>query len=237
MFFIKLADINIGISCKYQSLKRFCTDYLTDSEKADFTVFITDEDILKERNNARGTYSDPYLASICIYRAICQALPRFGAFMLHSAVVKLDGAAYAFSAPSGTGKSTHASLWVKHFGDRAEILNGDKPILRFKGKKLFVYGSPWCGKEGQNKNDSAPLEAICFIERGNINKIKKIEPAEAIPLIFSQILLPETESSADLIFPILDQTLTTVPCFKLSCNISDEAVTVAYNEMKKNILA
>ena len=233
MFFIKLADINIGISCKYQSLKRFCADYITDCKEADLTVSVTDADILKEKINADGAYSDSYLASICVYRAICKALPRFGAFMLHSAVVKLDGAAYAFSAPSGTGKSTHADLWIKHFGDRASILNGDKPILRFKGENLFVYGSPWCGKEGQNKNDSAPLDAICFIERGNVNSIKRIDPGSAIAHIFPQILLPESESSANLIFSILDKTLTTVPCFKLSCNISDEAVTVAYNGMKK----
>jgi len=234
LFIIKLADINIGINCKYPVLKSFCRDYLSDSKAPDFTVAVTDEDVFKERQKASDGFSDAYLASICIYRMICKCLPEYGAFLLHSSVVELDGVAYAFSAPSGTGKSTHTSLWLKHFGDRAKINNGDKPILRFINGELFVYGTPWCGKEGYNTNSSAPLSAICFLEQGKTNVIDRIPPEDALIRVFPQILFPETEASADLLFPLLDKMLTTVPAYRLICDISDEAVAVAYNAMKGN---
>jgi len=233
LFIIKLANINIGINSRFSSLKSFCREYISGADYFDFNVSVTDDEIAAEREITKGQYSDAYLESVCIYRAICRRLPEYGAFLLHAAVVRLDGEAYAFSAPSGTGKSTHVSLWKDHFGERAEIINGDKPVLRFVDGKLRVYGTPWCGKEGYNKNSDAPLSAICFLEQGKTNIINKLDAAEAVLRVFKQILLPRSEKDADLLFPLLDKMLTTVPCFKLSCNISDEAVTVAYNAITK----
>ena len=143
--------------------------------------------------------------------------------------MECDGFAYAFSAASGTGKSTHTSLWLEHFGDRARIINGDKPIFRFVDGKLRAYGTPWCGKEGFNVNADAPLSAICFIERGSKNEISRIDASEAVMRMFTQILMPPEESAIDVLFPLLEKMLTSLPCFVLKCTISDEAVTVAYN--------
>jgi len=104
----------------------------------------------------------------------------------------------------------------------------------FINGELFVYGTPWCGKEGYNTNSSAPLSAICFLEQGKTNVIDRIPPEDALIRVFPQILFPETEASADLLFPLLDKMLTTVPAYRLICDISDEAVAVAYNAMKGN---
>lgn len=58
------------------------------------------------------------------------ALPMYGGFFLHASAVALDGAAYLFSADSGTGKSTHTGLWMDCFGqERAQIINDDKPAV------------------------------------------------------------------------------------------------------------
>lgn len=235
MFFIGIADLVIGIDNKYEYVKRLCSDYIVNSENAELVVSVSEQDIALELSSSdilEQRSSAAYAEAVCVYRGICRRLPQYGAFLFHSSVVECDGVSYAFSAVSGTGKSTHTSLWLKHFGDRARIINGDKPIFRFADGRLRVYGTPWCGKEGYNTNAESPLHALCFIERGSVNEIHRIDTSEAIGRMFSQILLPEDEEAADLLFPLLEKLLTVTPAYLLKCNISDEAVTVAYNAMK-----
>ena len=81
--------------------------------------------------------------------------------MLHASAVEYGGQAVCFSAPPGTGKSTHTEKWTRLFG--ASILNDDKPALRRESGVWQVYGTPWCGKEALHQNRSAPLRAICFL--------------------------------------------------------------------------
>lgn len=69
-------------------------------------------------------------------------LLKFRGILLHSSCVVVDGAAYAFSADSGTGKSTHTALWLKHFGNRAYMLNDDKPAIRLVGDRVYACGTP-----------------------------------------------------------------------------------------------
>ena len=153
---------------------------------------------------------------------------------MHCAVIEYEGKGYAFAAKSGTGKSTHISLWKKRFGKDVNIVNGDKPIMRFlEDGKLYAYGTPWCGKEGFQANTSAPLHAICFLERAPENTIRKIKADEAVMRIFHQILSPEDIETVDSLFPLLDRTLKEIPCYVLGCNISEEAAEVAYFGMNQ----
>ena len=163
MFTIEIAGLTIGIEHKYSWVKKQCKDYIVQSQP-NFTVSVSQDDIEKESIASSGAFSPAYCESVCIYRAICMKLPEYDAFLLHSAVVEVDGNAYAFVAPSGTGKSTHVALWCDYFGNRARVINGDKPIVRLSNDgRVYVYGTPWCGKEGYNINTYAPLKAICFI--------------------------------------------------------------------------
>ena len=73
-------------------------------------------------------------------------LLNFNGIILHSSCIVVDGMAYAFSADSGTGKSTHTQLWLKHLGDRAYMLNDDKPAIRLIDGKVYACGTPWSGK-------------------------------------------------------------------------------------------
>jgi hypothetical protein len=66
----------------------------------------------------------------------------FNCFLMHGAVVVVDGSIYMFTAPSGTGKSTHVALWKKYFKN-VEIINGDKPFSRVDESSVWVYGIPW----------------------------------------------------------------------------------------------
>lgn len=230
MFCIRIAGIAVGIDNRYEYVKRLCRDYICTDEPR-FCVRAKESDLRKQLELfSQG--GPGYAESICVYRDICRRLPEYGAFVFHAAAVECDGASYAFSAPSGTGKSTHAALWLDAFGDRARIINGDKPVIRICNEGIYVCGTPWCGKEGQNTNAESPLRALCFIERGTENSIRSIEKSEAVMRIMPQILMPREEKEADLLFGLLDRALSLLPLYVLRCNISAEAAYTAYEGMK-----
>lgn len=232
MFKVKIADFIIEIDNKYDFVKNQCREYEVNGKKSDFAVSCTYEEIEAERDLSPGNnFSDGYLESICLYRHICLELPERGALVFHSAVIEVDKMAYAFAARSGTGKSTHISLWRKYLGDRVKVINGDKPIIRFNGSEFIAYGTPWCGKEGWGENISSPLKSICFIERSEKNKIEKLEKPEAASRLMRQILMPADEQKAVKTLDLADKMLKTVDTWLLYCNISEEAAKIAYEAM------
>ena len=233
MFYIRMADLNIQIENRYKYVHWLCQNYMVaPMDHPDLTVSISEEEIRKELEHSRFPDFPEYAEGVCIYRRICKQLPKItDAFLLHCALIEYEGAGYAFAAKSGTGKSTHISFWQKKFGNDVHIVNGDKPILRFKDDALYGYGTPWCGKENLQINTSVPLKAICFLERGLQNEIRPIGADEAVMRIFHQILTPEDLQSADALIPLLDRTLREIPCYVLSCNMSEEAAEVAYQGM------
>lgn len=236
MFYIRMAELNICIDNKYEYVEKLCRGYVIDKVDApDMTVSVSEEDITREMSVAETEVTRGYCEGVCIYRVICRQLPlRFNAYLFHSAVIEYKGRGYAFSAKSGTGKSTHILLWRKRFGSDVHVVNGDKPIMRFIDGKLYAYGTPWCGKEGWQNNTRVELGALCFLQRSTENSIRKIGADEAVMLMFHQILTPDDLETVDALFPLLDKTLREIPCYVLGCNISEEAAEVAYLGMNKN---
>ena len=80
-------------------------------------------------------------------------LLRFDGLLLHASAVVVDGRAYLFSAPCGTGKSTHVGLWRQRFGDEVTVINDDKPAIVFQGDTPYLCGTPWSGKTALNNNE------------------------------------------------------------------------------------
>lgn len=103
--------------------------------------------------------------------------------LIHASLVRNNGYGYAFTAKSGTGKSTHTSLWIKHI-EGSDLMNDDNPIIRIINGKCYIYGSPWSGKTPCYRNIKAPLGAITKIERDSRNWVERMNPVNA----FSQIL-------------------------------------------------
>ena len=233
MFYIKIADLKIRIRNRYNYVFDLCQNYLIDEcDDVDMDVSVSEEQIEKEVAEAEINVSRAYAEGVCVYRNICNELPlKFESYLFHCALIEYEGRGYAFAAKSGTGKSTHISLWKKVFGDEVRIINGDKPIIRYVGGEFIAYGTPWCGKEGLEENASVPLKAICFIERSADNSISALPANEAVMKVFHQILPPKDTKAVDALFPLLDATLRTVPCYLLKCNMDNEAAIVAYNGM------
>lgn len=158
-------------------------------------------------------------------------LIRYNGILLHSSCVVVDDRAYAFSADSGTGKSTHTQLWLEHFGDRAYILNDDKPAIRLIDGKVYACGTPWSGKYDYSTPRIVELAGICFLERSDNNWIKTADTGKAVFNIFSQTVRKLNRDKMDNLFDVLEQLFAKVPLFEMGCNISDDAVVMSYNAM------
>lgn len=233
MFVIKLAEKRIRINNQYPFVERQCRclGYAVSEDEVDFEVGVTNEEIAEEQ--ALGSFSPGYCESICIYRKICEKMPSYGIFILHSAIVEVEGKAYAFAAKSGVGKSTHISLWLKAIPG-ARVLNGDKPLFRMEEDgSITVFGTPWQGKENWGYNGKVKLAALCFLERGETNAIRKATEDEVISRVIHQVLLRGSRELVNRQLALLDKLIHAVPYFILQCNISEEAALLAYRTMRR----
>ena len=157
--------------------ERQAVAYLASAEgAADITITCDVERILELNPQLGNEEMAEYLGTGALF---ANALLDFGGSYLHASAVILDGKAYLFSAPSGTGKSTHTEKWCRLFG--ATYLNDDKPALRLVDDVWMVYGTPWSGKHDLSLPVGVPLGGIAFLRRGQENTIKKLPPEIAIP--------------------------------------------------------
>lgn len=170
-----------------------------------------------------------YLASgSSFYRQLLD----FDGMMLHSSAVIMDGKAYLFTADSGTGKSTHTRLWQQAFGgDRARILNDDKPAVRLVDGVWYAYGTPWSGKTAMNENVSAPVAGVAIIKRAPENSIHPAGGLETVRVLLRQVNKPNDSRLRGRVLELLDDLMNRVPVWKLQCNMDPEAARVAYEAM------
>lgn len=159
-------------------------------------------------------------------------LATLGGGVLHSSSIAYNGQGIAFSAPSGTGKSTHTGLWKEVFGDAVDIINDDKPAIRFDGDRAMLYGTPWSGKTALNRNMTVPLRAIVVIERGEKNTIRRLDTVDSMFHLTTQISRPYYDEALGLrTLDFTERILAHVPVYCLTCNISREAVMTAFCEI------
>lgn len=232
MFYVRIAGIPIRVDNRYPYIRQLCEEYVTQDQEAAFAVGATEEEILKERKEGE-LFSEGYYESLCIYRKICGGLARYQGFLLHSAAVSVDNRAYVFAAPSGTGKTTHLRLWLEEFCGRAEVINGDKPIFRFVEDILYVCGTPWCGKEQMGKNTIRRVQAICFLEQGRENHIRRFKPHEISQRLFRQVFIPRERKEFEQFWPLMEKLVSRERFYLLQCNREPEAAQLAYRVMRE----
>lgn len=226
-----IAGLRILIENRCKYTEKFCENYLSQDQTlpADISAKVTNEEFYAEKAISAG-FSDGYVENICLYRAICRQLPVLNRMLLHAAILEYDGNGYAFLGRSGTGKSTHTGLWLKHL-QGAKIVNGDKPILWGAGDSFIAYGTPWMGKEGLGCNASTPLKGLCFLEQAKENSITRLSPTEAASRIFLQILMPEDEENVARTLELTDKLVMNVPAYLFKCDISEEAVKTSFEAL------
>ena len=229
----RIADITVDLGYKYDRLKKQAAAYkINEDVKPDMTIYLSDA-FLEEKHKESPHLSLEECEYIFTSSVFYSGMLQYGGFMLHSSAVIMDGRAYLFSAPSGTGKSTHTGLWQEVFGEKAQILNDDKPAIRALEDGVFAYGTPWSGKTDMNINVKAPIAGICFLERSENNWIERVDSNTALAGILNQTIRPFEMKGMDLLLGHIEKVITNVPVFKMGCNISHEAAIMAHREMSK----
>lgn len=235
------AEHIVKLDTLHKFVHKQCEHYrYNGSDNADITIKISQLDIDCERKkserenslevNTVRRFADYYLESLAVHRKFSESIINDGYFLFHGSVVAVDDIGYLFTAKSGTGKTTHTNLWLKYFGNRAEIINGDKPIIKIS-HGISAFGTPWCGKENLNSNKSVPLKAICILNRDTVNHIEHISKKQAYPLLLQQCYRPENPAKMSASLSLLDKLCENVKIFSLGCNMEISAAITAFNSM------
>lgn len=235
IFHIKLAGFVIRIEALYDYIREYCREYITE-EDASYTVHIEPSDIAYERGRSKEeqegvVFSDEYLETLAVYRKIAEWMPLHAVLLFHGSALSVDGNGYLFTAKSGTGKSTHTRLWRQYFGERAVMVNDDKPLLEVTATGVMVHGTPWNGKHRLSSNVSVPLKAICILTRDNKNHIERITAGEAYIMLLQQCYRPTDSQMMQQTLCILDDLMKHVAFYRLGCNMESDAARIAYEGM------
>ena len=226
----KFADKTVEVNSIFEKVHDYCKDYRTD-DPADFSVTTNEADIDYEKSRSDlKIFSNDYYEELAVYRKICEQMPFYDTILFHGSIIAVDGVAYAFAAPSGTGKSTHAALWRELFGERAVMVNDDKPLLRV-GECVTAYGTPYDGKHHISNKIAVPLKAICILERGEKNSIERVSAKEVYSVIVQQTYRPMDVAALGKTMGLIDMLTQKVELYRLHCNMDIEAAKVAYEGM------
>ena len=149
--------------------------------------------------------------------------------LFHAAVVSYEGKGYMFLGPSGTGKSTHASLWLRYI-EGTTLVNDDNPVVR----DGVVYGSPWSGKTPCYRNVHYPLGGIVVLSQAPYNRIQRLSGLHAYAALVASISGKRWDARiADGLHQTENALASTVPVWHLECLPDEEAARVCQLTIKR----
>ncbi len=231
-----IADFYVEYEPKYPRLTARSEKYLAKDQSIapELTLAISEEEIDEHVKNydVSRDLAEYVLMGAKFYKEILDK----NAFFLHSSAVAVNGKGFAFTGPCGAGKSTHSSMWRKYFGERVIPVNDDKPVLKIVDDTVYVCGTPFSGKHDINTNTMVPLSGICVLKQAKENSIARLNSFEAMPIFMEQTLRCNEGDKMSALLSLLDTTLMKVPVYRLSCNISFEAVELAYTTLSGDTL-
>ena len=237
----KIGGKVIEIESVHEEIHKLCRDYRYTGD-IDFSVKTTQSAIDFEREKSIAEdkkegipvrkFSDSYLETLAVYRQIAENMIESDTLLFHGSVVSVDGTGYLFTAKSGTGKSTHTRLWREYFGERAVMVNDDKPLLEVTENGVIVYGTPWDGKHHLSNNIAVPLKAICILGRAEKNRIEKITESTAFPMLMQQSYRSGNADKMKKILKLINGISEKVSLYQAGFNMEIESAEMAYNVMK-----
>lgn len=153
---------------------------------------------------------------------------------LHSSVIVYNKSAVLFLGESGTGKSTHTKLWLKHIVG-SKLLNDDSPILSVEGSEVVVYGSPWSGKGQKYINERYPIRGVVRIKQHSSNKLERLSTLESFGALYPSF--PPAFLKDDLfegyICEMISNVISTIPVYHLYCLPNGEAALLVKESLYK----
>lgn len=226
------ASLVVEMNIRYEPLKSQSIPYeIEEDKKADVIIPLMD-DMINKYHELYPQLSIGDCEYVLYGAYFYKELLKHKGILLHSSCVVKDNYAYLFSAPSGTGKSTHTSLWLQVFKD-AKILNDDKPAILIKNDKIYACGTPFSGKTNLNLNEEYEIKGIAFLERSKDNWIKEMDVNKSIYSILNQTIRPDDETNMDLAINTIEEIVKRIKIYKFGCNISKDAVYTSYEAMNK----
>jgi len=166
------------------------------------------------------------LNSIGVEHLIAQA----GGFVFHCSYIDHNGKAILFTAPSETGKSTQADLWHNLRG--AEIINGDRAVVRIVDGNAIAEGIPFAGSSEYCENRSLPIEAIVYLGQAPQTTIRRMKGYEAFSRIWEGVSVYTWErTDVELISKTVQQIARTVPIYHMPCTPDESAVIALENAL------
>ena len=156
-----------------------------------------------------------------------------GTLLIHASLVRHDGHAYAFTAKSGTGKSTQVANWLRTIPG-CDMMNDDNPIVRvMPDGHVRIFGSPWSGKTPCYRNVSAPLAAITLIERAPTNYVERLSPLISFgTLLTACSTMKWDESIYNSLCDTVTAVVTAVPVYSLHCTADPESALVCHEAIR-----
>ena len=240
-FTVRLAGLNIEINSLHARVMAICRKFTVD-QKPDIKLVSNQLEVDKEKRKyieTVGYRNDPWDGFVelsSVLKSICTEFIDNDIFMMHGAVIADGLFSYLFTAPSGTGKTTHILKWIEHIPG-AFVINGDKPFIKLskEGSKPLACGSPWAGKENLYTNTMVPLKSIILMERAEENYIEEISFIEAFPALLQQTYHPDDEEKMRKTIRLLKRLYPAVTFWRFHFNnFRDDCFDVAYNALTKN---
>ena len=218
-----VVDMDVS-GCTYKQAAPY--EISRDDTPADITISLDMDWFMRENPDFDDRDVAEHVATGILF---ARKVLEFDGYYVHSSAVVCDGKAYLFTAPSGTGKSTHTEKWIRLFG--AHYLNDDKPIIRLVDGKWIAYGTPWSGKHDLSSNEGVPLGGIACLRRGEKNEIHPMDPGAAIPFLMSQTVYQLNHDQLERKLTLMDRILQDVPIWELRCLPDDASAILSHAAM------
>lgn len=221
---VSLAGVEIPLAFRFPETRKHFQDYICPITRDAAPLYVEDDLWFRlsdvEREESPGPWTEFYQLTGLVSRFLLD----YQRCVYHGVAILWCGLAWIITAPSGTGKTTQLRLWQKRFGDEMEVINGDKPVIECReDETVWVYPSPWNGKECYSGSKTGRLAGIIVLEQADHNEICRLDIRSSMIPIYRQFLYyADNEDEIRAVAPMLDVVLRNIPVWKLS-NLGDEA--------------
>lgn len=219
---------------KLRTKPEHCHERLIPDENGTLRVIFHDatkEAVLTERQNGDVFKVELLASALPIWDSnlllklwrLPERLFEEGEFFLHASMIRVNDKAVIFTAQKQVGKSTQATLWEKYRG--AEVINGDRALLRKVNDVWYACGSPYCGTSKICKVGSYPLAAIVILSQAKETTVTRavMRQTAAAFLDGCSFDAGSTVQTEKVLDAALDAAAH-VPVFCLACTPDESAV-------------
>lgn len=229
-----IADLVTEFEPKYSKIKKLALPFeYNGNRQTDISLSVSNTSINNLLTQMVPDTAVEQAEEFALAGRFAKSIIKYNAMLIHSSALEYGGKAYLFSAESGIGKSTHTALWRKAFGEEVRMINDDKPVVRIYDDKAVAYGTPFDGGSGIAENIFAPLGAVVFLERGEINSVRKPKTAEIIRKLYFSSARFVDKAAVDKMLKNFDSLLECCDFYILTCNTDISAAYTARNAIIK----